>query len=221
MIGHNMANGILSEHTSFVSRFDVHIFVSTFWKGLQSISTVGCVLRVVELWLAPLLTSHTAWCRAAPARLCRLCRYLLIVMLCAFRLRWSSLLALSSFSSALEHVFLNRLKKNYAEGQISLRAIWRGKPGRPAKRRAQQGVVEARCEKRNGEGDPRQVSQGERFLSFLLSRHTTFRGRRRSWSFIARPGPKIYFFSRLADPPVNFQTPVNFFVGPYFFRKKL
>ena len=169
----------------------------------------------------PVADKSHAWCRAAPAGLCRLCRYLLIVMLCSFRLRWSSLLALSCFFPALEHVFLNRLKKNYAEGQISLRTIWRGKLGRRAKRRAQQGVAEARCQKRNGEGDPRPVSQGERFLRFLLSRHTTFRGRRRSWSFIARPGPKIYFFSRLADPPVNFQTPVNFFVGPYFFQKTI
>ena len=167
MIGYNMAKGILSEHRSFVSRFDVRIFVSTFWKALQSISNVvGCVLRVVELWLAPWLTSHTSWCRAAPAGLCRLCRYLLIVMLCSFRLRWSSLLALSCFFPALEHVFLNRQKKNYAAGQISLRAFWRGRPGRPAKRRAQQGVAEARCQKRNGEGDPRPVSQGGRFCVF-------------------------------------------------------
>ena len=141
-------------------------------------------------------------------------------MLCSFRLRWSSLLALSSYFPALEHVFLNRLKKDYAEGQISLRAIWRGKPGRPAKRRAQQGVAEARCQKRNGEGDPRPVSQGWRFLRFLLFRHTTFGGRRRSWSLRLGQGQKSIFFQ---DQPIRrliFKRRLIFFSGLIFSKKK-
>ena len=90
----------------------------------------------------PALASQTSWCCAAPASLGRLslplfaeCNALFLSPPLVFPISFNFF-----FSNVGARLF-ESAQNIYAEGQISLRRIWRGKLRRPAKGRGRRGVA--------------------------------------------------------------------------------